>query len=76
LSATEKVIPLELRRDFHNAEVDALQGARFMYRMPEGQTFADPASRFQPGGIDRSSQSVDSLKFCRTEPVFPVSAKS
>jgi hypothetical protein len=50
-SAPEKVIPLEPRRDFRIAEVDALQGTRFMFRMPEGQNFPDPASRFSLGEL-------------------------
>ena len=75
-SATEKVIPLELRRDFHSAEVDALQGARFMFRMPEGQNFPVPAWHFQPWGVDRPSQSLDRVKFRWTDPEFPLSSKS
>jgi 1,4-alpha-glucan branching enzyme len=75
-SVTEKVIELELRREFHVAEVDALRGTRFMFRMPEGQNVPDPASRIQPWGVDRSQEIVDTRKFRRTDPEFPVSSKS
>jgi maltooligosyltrehalose trehalohydrolase len=75
-SAPEKVIPLEPRRDFRIAEVDALQGTRFMFRMPEGQNFPDPASRFQPWGVDRPRESVDTPKFRWIDREFPVSLKS
>jgi 1,4-alpha-glucan branching enzyme len=66
-SATEKVIVLEPRSDFRIAAVDALQGTRFMFRMPEEQNFADPASRFQPWGVDRPRKIVHTCKFRCTE---------
>jgi maltooligosyltrehalose trehalohydrolase len=62
-SGTERVIPLEPRCGFHIAEVDASEGTRYMFRMPEGQDFPDPASRFQPEGVHRPSAIVDTRKF-------------
>ena len=47
-----------------------------MFRMPEGQNVPDPASRIQPWGVDRSQEIVDTRKFRRTDPEFPVSSKS
>lgn len=69
-SGTEKVIPLEPRCGFHIAEVDASEGTRYMFRMPDGQDFPDPASRFQPEGVHRPSAVVNTRKFRWTDGEF------
>jgi maltooligosyltrehalose trehalohydrolase len=69
-SGTEKVIPLEPRGGFHIAEVDASEGTQYMFRMPDGRNFPDPASRFQPEGVHRPSAIVDTRKFRWTDGEF------
>jgi maltooligosyltrehalose trehalohydrolase len=62
-SGTEKVIPMEAHCGFHFAEIEAPEGTRYMFRMPEGHNFPDPASRFQPEGVHRPSAVVDTHQF-------------
>ena len=41
-----------------------------MFRMPDGQNFPDPASRFQPEGVHRASAVVDTRQFRWTDGKF------
>ena len=49
---------------YHGAIVRNLPaGARYRYRLADGRELADPASRFQPGGVHGPSQLVDTGAF-------------
>jgi maltooligosyltrehalose trehalohydrolase len=48
------------RRDdgYHETTVEAGAGTRYLYRLPDGREFPDPASRFQPEGVHGPSAVV------------------
>jgi maltooligosyltrehalose trehalohydrolase len=48
---------------FHVAEAHAREGTRYVFRVPDGREFPDPASRFQPDGVHRPSAVVDTRTF-------------
>ena len=48
---------------FHSVETNAAVGTRYVFRMPDGREFPDPASRFQPEGVHGSSAVVDTGAF-------------
>jgi maltooligosyltrehalose trehalohydrolase len=58
-----EVISMRSHRGFHVAEAHAREGARYVFRMPDGREFPDPASRFQPDGVHRPSAVVNTRKF-------------
>jgi maltooligosyltrehalose trehalohydrolase len=68
-SAPAKLIPME--RDssgYFRAVVDGVEpGARYSYRLDQGDTRPDPASRFQPDGVHGVSQVVDPSAFPWTD---------
>ena len=55
--------PLAMDRDdqgWHRVDVKGVRaGARYAFLMPRGKPFADPASRFQPGGLEGPSEVID-----------------
>jgi maltooligosyltrehalose trehalohydrolase len=44
---------------FHSVETAAAAGSRYVFRMPDGREFPDPASRFQPEGVHGPSSVAD-----------------
>jgi maltooligosyltrehalose trehalohydrolase len=53
---------------YFRAVVDKLDGAgRYSYRLDQGETRPDPASRFQPDGVHAASQVVDPAAFRWTD---------
>ncbi len=47
-------------RGFHHLDVAALPaGTRYRYHLPNGRLIADPASRFQPEGLEGPSELID-----------------
>jgi maltooligosyltrehalose trehalohydrolase len=67
---SREVILMQAQCGFHVAEARARQGARYLYRMPDGREFPDPASRFQPDGVHRASAVVDTRSFKWTDSGF------
>jgi maltooligosyltrehalose trehalohydrolase len=50
---------------YFRAVVDGIDpGARYSYRLDQGDSRPDPASRFQPDGVHAASQVVDAAAFC------------
>jgi maltooligosyltrehalose trehalohydrolase len=68
-SAPAKLIPMERDSSGHfRAVVDGVEpGARYSYRLDQGDTRPDPASRFQPDGVHGVSQVVDPSAFPWTD---------
>jgi len=61
-------IPLERSADgYHEGEGAAAAGARYRFRLDDGDAFPDPASRFQPDGPHGPSQLVDPTAFPWTD---------
>lgn len=55
-----RVIPMTRDRcGFYSAEVDAIAGMQYRYRLPDGRELPDPASRFQPDGVHGASAVVN-----------------
>lgn len=56
-----RLIPMKKNRwGYHEALVSAIEpNCRYVYRFDDSQQFPDPASRFQPEGVHRPSQTVD-----------------
>ena len=52
----QRVVELEPGEDgyFAGLAADAVDGSLYRYRLDEGKTYPDPASRFQPAGPRRS----------------------
>ncbi|CAN5864422.1 malto-oligosyltrehalose trehalohydrolase [soil metagenome] len=63
--AAEEVHPLERDEEgyFSGMVESAGAGTRYKYRLHGGDTFPDPASRFQPEGVHGPSQVVDPTAF-------------
>jgi len=61
----DEMIEMErLERGYHHAVAQgASLGDRYFYRMEDGRELPDPASRFQPEGVHRSSEIVDLQEF-------------
>jgi maltooligosyltrehalose trehalohydrolase len=61
----ERVHPLERDNEgyFSGLVEDARAGIRYKYRLDGGDTFPDPASRYQPEGVHGPSQVVDPTAF-------------
>src|SRR5437899_421775 len=57
----QRVVELESGEDgyFAGLAADAVDGSLYRYRLDEGKTYPDPASRFQPQGPDGPSQVID-----------------
>jgi maltooligosyltrehalose trehalohydrolase len=57
----QRVVELEPGEDGYFADLaaDATNGSLYRYRLDEGKTYPDPASRYQPHGPDGPSQVVD-----------------
>lgn len=57
---------------YHAATLPLATGARYWLRLDEGiERFADPASRFQPEGLDGPSQLTDPRAFAWTDAAWP-----
>ncbi len=55
-------------RGFHVGLVPGLAaGSRYMYRLDRGQSYPDPASRFQPEGVHGPSEVIDPRAFQFTD---------
>jgi maltooligosyltrehalose trehalohydrolase len=50
---------------------DAAAGQRYRYRLDGNETLADPASRFQPDGINGPSEIIDTSSFLWTDSAWP-----
>lgn len=51
-------------RGFHHLDVAGLPaGTRYRYRLPNGRLIADPASRFQPEGLEGPSELIDPASY-------------
>lgn len=60
-------VPMQLERGgYFAATVEVPDGARYVYRLANGDERPDPASRFQPDGVHGPSQVVSSI--CDGEP--------
>ena len=46
-------------------------GSRYKYRLDRGQSYPDPASRFQPEGVHGPSEVVDPLAFPWSDETWP-----
>jgi maltooligosyltrehalose trehalohydrolase len=64
------VIPMRCRAGLHVIEAPGVDGASYMFQMPDGRNFPDPASRHQPEGVHRASAVFDSRKFHWTDTSF------
>lgn len=66
-------VPLEKEPDgYFSAFVPGLAaGARYRYRLGDGEALPDPASRFQPEGVDGPSEVVDPRSFQWTDAGWP-----
>jgi maltooligosyltrehalose trehalohydrolase len=60
---SREIIPMQAQEGFHFAEARAGQGARYVFRLPDGREFPDPASRFQPDGVHGASALFDTTEF-------------
>jgi maltooligosyltrehalose trehalohydrolase len=60
LAPRERLVPMELgERGYHHTVVDGVEpGNPYLYRLDEGRERPDPASRFQPQGVQGPSQVV------------------
>src|ERR1700710_562387 len=57
-----------LPRGWHEVEVPGIDaGARYRFILPDGQPVPDPASRYQPEGVDGWSEVVDPRAFGWTD---------
>jgi maltooligosyltrehalose trehalohydrolase len=59
LGPVEQIVVM--RRDeqgYHEAVASAAAGARYLFRLPDGREFPDPASRYQPEGVHGPSAVV------------------
>ncbi|MGH9572079.1 MAG: malto-oligosyltrehalose trehalohydrolase [Candidatus Acidiferrales bacterium] len=55
-----RVIPMGCDRcGFYSAEVHAIPGTQYRYRLPDGRELPDPASRFQPDGVHGASAVIN-----------------
>ena len=63
LAPTPRIVPLQsTQRGYFGAIVDDVRpGARYVYRLEDGSTRPDPASRFQPDGVHASSQVISQV---------------
>lgn len=57
----QQMLPLQRdERGYHSALHEGLaDGTQYLFRFPDGTLLADPASRFQPDGVDGPSAIVD-----------------
>jgi maltooligosyltrehalose trehalohydrolase len=71
--ARPAAVPLEAERDgyFSGFAPDAASSSRYRYRLDEGDSFPDPASRFQPDGPHGASEVIDSRTFRWTDAEWP-----
>src|SRR5688572_14185470 len=46
-------------------------GSRYKYRLDRGESYPDPASRFQPEGVHGPSEVVDPLSFQWSDETWP-----
>jgi maltooligosyltrehalose trehalohydrolase len=65
-----ELIPMSSQCGFHTVETEADEGTPYRFRFPDGREFADPASRFQPEGVQGPSVVVDTAKFQWTDQGF------
>jgi maltooligosyltrehalose trehalohydrolase len=65
-----KVVSMQARCGFHTTESEAWEGVRYVFRMPNGEEFPDPASRFQPDGIHGPSSIADHSYFEWSDAAF------
>jgi maltooligosyltrehalose trehalohydrolase len=67
-SCNEFVDMEPLPRGYFRANVKGFdEGAQYLYRLDDERSFPDPASRFQPQGVHRPSQIVDTGSFLWTD---------
>ena len=65
-----ELIPMSAHCGFHTVETEADEGIPYRFRFPDGREFADPASRFQPEGVQGPSVVIDTAKFRWTDKGF------
>ncbi len=70
LCKNQDVVPMEMHWGLHVAESEAADGTRYVFRMPGGLEFPDPASRFQPDGVHGASAVVCTKNFEWTDGNF------
>jgi len=65
LAPQERIVAMQREEGgYHCTSVDcAPPGAQYLYRLPDGREFPDPASRYQPKGVHGPSQVVDNRAF-------------
>jgi len=56
-------IAMKKHEERFRATVDATHGDRYRFRLPSGQGYPDPASRFQPEGVHGPSQLIDPRRY-------------
>jgi maltooligosyltrehalose trehalohydrolase len=68
-SREQRIVPLEKEASgyFSGFAADLAAGARYKYRLDAGDSFPDPASRFQPEGPHFASEIVDPSAFPWTD---------
>lgn len=65
-----EIVPMRAQCGFHEAKIRVPAGTRYFFRMPDGRDLPDPASRFQPEGVHRASEVVDTSQFRWTDQAF------
>jgi len=62
VAPTERVVPMQsCDRGYFEIELDGVSpGTRYLYRLDDERDRPDPASRFQPDGVNQASAVVDS----------------
>ena len=65
LLGRDDLIPMQFQpHGYHHAVVSNLPpGTRYLYRLEDGRELPDPASRFQPEGVHKASELVDTQSF-------------
>ena len=63
-------LPMQPHCGFHIAEAQVEPGTKYVFRMPDGREFPDPASRFQPEGVHGPSVVVETRQFAWSDAAF------
>ena len=61
IGSEDRIVPLSsTSRGYHDAVIDGIEaGTEYFYRLDERKDRPDPASRYQPNGVHKTSQVVD-----------------
>ncbi|MGA7315035.1 MAG: malto-oligosyltrehalose trehalohydrolase [Silvibacterium sp.] len=64
LAPEDRILAMQRGDDgYHHASVRVPQGAQYLYRLPGGGEFPDPASSYQPDGVHGPSEVFDTRSF-------------